>query len=85
MIRRSPTMIPMTDSDIQDIRALVAQQKTTHDARQKMLKMKRITQPEAVAQDAAATSALFPQLEDRLREHDERNRRLGIPPGKSTS
>lgn len=86
MIRRPPTMIPMTDADIQDVRALVAQQKAAHDARQKvLLKMKKLTElPDPVADDPT-TATLFRQLTDKVREHDERHRRLGIPPGKSSS
>lgn len=85
MIRRPPTMIPMTDADIQDIRALVAQQKAAHETRQKvLLKMKKLTEvPDPVAEDSTAT--LFRQLTDKVREHDERHKRLGIPPGKSSS
>ena len=79
-------MIPMTDADIQDVRALVAQQKSAHETRQKvLLKMKKLAAlSDPVAQDAASAT-LFQQLTDKVREQDERHRRLGIPPGKSSS
>ena len=86
MIRRSPTMIPMTDADIQDVRDLVSKQKTLHETRQKvLLKMKKLTElPDPVAQETA-TASMFRQLTEKVREHDERHRRLGILPGKSSS
>lgn len=79
-------MIPMTDADIQDVRALVTQQKAEHETRQKvLLKMKKLTElSDPVAEDPA-TATLFRQLTDKMREHDERHKRLGIPPGKSSS
>ena len=79
-------MIPVTDADIEDIRTLVSQQKATHETRQKvLLKMKKLTEhPDPVAQDTVTTT-MFRQLTDKVREHDERHRRLGIPPGRSSS
>jgi biotin synthase-related radical SAM superfamily protein len=69
-------MIPMTDADIQAVR----------EARQKVLsKMRKLTElPVPVAEDATRAT-LFRQLTDKVREHDERHRRLGIPPRKSSS
>ena len=86
MIRRPPTMIPMTDADIQEIRALVAQQKAAHETRQKaLLKMKKLSEALDPVAEGSTTATLFRQLTDKVREHDERHRRLGIPPGKSSS
>ncbi|KAG8213564.1 hypothetical protein J3R82DRAFT_10219 [Butyriboletus roseoflavus] len=86
MIRRPPTMIPMTDEDIQDVRALVAQQKAGHETRQKvLLRMKKLAELSDPIAEASATATLFRQLTDRAREQDERHKRLGIPPGKSSS
>lgn len=79
-------MIPMTDSDIQDVRALVAQQKSEYDARQKvLLRMKKLSELSNPILEAPAATTLFKQLTDKVREHDERHRRLGIPPGTNSS
>lgn len=81
-------MIPMTDADVQDVRALVAQHKAAHDVRQKLnSKLKSLAEsldPIGVP-DQATTAALFRQLADKARERDERERRLGIPPGQRSS
>jgi len=45
MIRRSPTLIPMADSDVQDIRDMVAKQKAdTYTLQKAILRMKRVAE-----------------------------------------
>ncbi|KAF8557475.1 hypothetical protein OG21DRAFT_1505210 [Imleria badia] len=87
MIRRPPTMIPMTDADVQDIRALVARHKAANDVHQKALsKLKTLPEsPDPIVVPEATTAALVRQLADRARERDERQRRMGIPPGQRSS
>jgi len=87
MIRRPPTMIPMTDADIQDVRALVVQQKAAYETRQKVFlkTMKKLPDLSGSITEDLTTTTLFQQLTDKVREHDERHRRLGIPPGKGSS
>ncbi|KAF8124943.1 hypothetical protein EV363DRAFT_1270764 [Boletus edulis] len=86
MIRRPPTMISMTDADIQDVRDLVAQQKAAHETRQKvLLKMKKLSDASDPVAEDSTTATLFRQLTDKVREYDERHKRMGIPPGKSSS
>ena len=79
MIRRPPTVILMTDTDIQGVRVLVSQQNSAHELRQmvlfKMKKLRELSDP--VADDS--TTATLRQLTDKVREHDERHKRLGIP------
>lgn len=76
----------MTDADIQDVRALVAQQKTKYQARLNMLlQMKKLTEHSDPVTEDSATGTFFRELTDKLRDHEERHRRLGIPPGKSSS
>ncbi|KAF9219629.1 hypothetical protein BS17DRAFT_789091 [Gyrodon lividus] len=81
MIRRPPTMIPMNDADVQDIRELVAHQKAQYDQKQKtLLHMQKIAE-RPLAEDDPAAMAFLRQLSDRAREREERNKRLGILPG----
>ena len=79
-------MVPVTEADIQDVRAFVAQLKAAHEARQKvLLEMKKPTELSDPVAEVATTATLFRQLTDKAREHDERHKRLGIPPGQSSS
>ena len=79
MIRRNPTLIQMSDLDVQDIRDLVAQQR--EDA---------LHQQEALAEARrAAENPPMEQTQDLLEKYkvaevkqQERNRRLGLDPGK---
>ncbi|KAF9231456.1 hypothetical protein BU15DRAFT_56107 [Melanogaster broomeanus] len=85
MLRRPPTMIPMSDADVQDIRELVAHQKSQYDQKQKtLLHMKKIAE-RPFAEDDPAAMAFLKQMSDRAREREERNKRLGITPGQSSS
>lgn len=84
MIRRTPTMIPMSDADVQEIRDLVVDQKSRFEAKQKtLLAMKKVAEHPIQPNDPE-TLPWFHLLVA------ERNRRLGIPapstgiPGPST-
>jgi hypothetical protein len=49
MIRRNPTLVPMSDFDVQDIRDLVAFQKAEHTAKTRALALvkKALDKPQA--------------------------------------
>ncbi|KAF8839470.1 hypothetical protein BDN67DRAFT_953361 [Paxillus ammoniavirescens] len=80
MIRRPPTMIPMTDADVQDIRLLVAHQKAQYDQKQKtLLHMQKLAERPVLAEDDPAARAFLRQMAERAREREERDRRLGLP------
>ncbi|KAG1715746.1 hypothetical protein ID866_1414 [Astraeus odoratus] len=87
MLRRPPTMIPMSDSDVQEIRELVAQQKAQYEHKQKtLLQMKKIADRPFTADDpqgVAFLKMMSDKAKAREREKEEKNRRLGIPPGES--
>ncbi|KIK27946.1 hypothetical protein PISMIDRAFT_146870 [Pisolithus microcarpus 441] len=87
MLRRPPTMIPMSDSDVQEIRDLVAEQKALHEQKQKtLLQMKKIAERPFTTNDPQAVAFLRMMSErekTREREKEERNKRLGISPGQS--
>ena len=89
MLRRPPTMIPMNDSDVQEIRELVAQQKAQFEQKQRtLLQMKKIAERPFTADDPQAAAFLKMMAERakaRERDKEERNKRLGIPPGQSSS
>ncbi|KAF9482156.1 hypothetical protein BDN70DRAFT_875454 [Pholiota conissans] len=52
MIRREPTLIPMTDVDVQDVRDLVAQQKAEGQRHQAlMVKLKRLSENPALSEE----------------------------------
>ncbi|KAG2079219.1 hypothetical protein BDR04DRAFT_1086373 [Suillus decipiens] len=73
MIRRTPTMIPMSDADVQEIRDLVIDQKSRFEAKQKtLLAMKKVAEHPIQPNDPE-TLPWFQLLVA------ERNRRLGIP------
>ncbi|KAH7888511.1 hypothetical protein F5I97DRAFT_1803856 [Phlebopus sp. FC_14] len=85
MLRRPPTMIPMSDSDVQEIRELVAKQKKQYEHKQRtLLQMKKLSERPYTEDDPQAM-AFFRQVAEKMREREERNKRLGIPPGQSSS
>lgn len=52
MIRRNPTLIPMTDLDVQDVRNLVAKQKADSQRHQLlMVKLKRLSENPALSEE----------------------------------
>lgn len=87
MLRRPPTTIPLSDSDVQEIRDLVADQKALHEQKQKtLLQMKKIAERPFTTNDPQAAAFLRMMSErekTREREKEERNKRLGILPGQS--
>lgn len=78
MIRRNPTLIPMSDLDVQDIRDLVNKQKAEAMQAQLLVqKMKRIAEnPTMQKEDVEMIEQLKAAT---LRQ--ERARRLGLIPG----
>ncbi|KAF7977733.1 hypothetical protein HWV62_2804 [Athelia sp. TMB] len=67
MIRREPTMIPMSDADVQDVRDLVATQTAEAQRNHRLIAQLKTVAAESTPQKD--------QDKDRL----ERDRRLGIP------
>jgi len=80
MIRREPTMIPMSDSDVQDVRDLVAAQKAEYDRKQQLMnQMKIMAERPLTDEEVPILMHVARQEKDRL----ERERRLGMEPGTS--
>ena len=72
MIRRNPTLIPMNDLDVQDIRDMVAKQKADQ---QLMQKMKRLVEsPEILKEDFDLMAELSGSIKDKVR-------RMGLDAG----
>jgi len=72
MIRRNPTLIPMNDLDVQDIRDMVAKQKADQ---QLMQKMKRLVEsPEILKEDFDLMAELRGSIKDKVR-------RMGLDAG----
>ena len=82
MIRRTPTLIPMGDFDVQDARDLLAKQKAEAAQHQQLVaKMKRIAQnPNMDKEDYEVMDFLKTAL-----ARQEKARRLGLQPGRSYS
>ncbi|KAK2464244.1 hypothetical protein APHAL10511_003701 [Amanita phalloides] len=80
MIRRSPTLIQMSDLDVQDIRDMVAQQR--EDALHQQQALAEVRR----AAEAPAAEKLHVDLLEKHKaaevKQQERNRRLGLEPGK---
>lgn len=77
MIRREPTMIPMSDSDVQDVRDLVAGQILEYEKVQQMMKqMKRMAERPLADEEVPMLMHVAQRHTERL----ERERRLGIQP-----
>ncbi|KJA20715.1 hypothetical protein HYPSUDRAFT_42779 [Hypholoma sublateritium FD-334 SS-4] len=82
MIRRTPTMIPMTDLDVQDVRDMVTKQKMeaqkTHSL---MLKLKRMSEnPNMTEED----KQMFMDITSGLSAlKDNKAKRLGLEPESS--
>ena len=80
MIRRTPTMIPMTDLDVQDVRDMVAKQKAeAQKSHSLMLKLKRMSEnPNMTEED----KQMFMEITSGLSAIKEsRAKRLGLEPG----
>ena len=82
MIRREPTLIPMTDLDVQDVRDMVAKQKTEIASHQALIvKMKRLANnPDMTTEDMEMYEQLKEALNDKGRD---KAKRIGLDPGKS--
>ena len=66
MIRRTPTLIQMSDSDVQDIRDLVAKERAEVNGRQQTLQMKQMADnPNIQKQDLEFMHAMRSRLQDR--------------------
>jgi hypothetical protein len=79
MIRRNPTLIPMNDADVQDVRLLVARQKVDGDRKQRAyLRMKEMAERPIGEEDEQVLKSLKGMIA-------ERNARLGVQDGPSTS
>jgi len=77
MIRRNPTLIPMSDSDVQDIRDIVARQKAeAYALQQAILRMKKIAEKPLDEEDIQ----MLLQLKNTTTAR-EKEMRLGIQPG----
>jgi hypothetical protein len=80
MIRREPTMIPMSAADVQDVRDLVAAQTAEYDRKQLLMNhMKIMAQQPLTDEEVPILMHAARQEKDRL----ERERRLGMEPGTS--
>ncbi|KAF8813806.1 hypothetical protein BYT27DRAFT_7083278 [Phlegmacium glaucopus] len=79
MIRRNPTLIPMSDLDVQDVRDMVAKQRSDLQSRQQLIaKMKRLAESPNMSKD---DMAMFEQLKEAIAR--EKVKRLGLEPGMS--
>ncbi|KAF9469922.1 hypothetical protein BDZ94DRAFT_1243560 [Collybia nuda] len=72
MIRRNPTLIPMGDFDVQDVRDLLAQQRAEAINHQHQLNIKRKAQTK---NDSDTTTHL-----DTVKDTQQVLRRLGLQP-----
>ena len=73
-------MIPMSEADVQDVRALVATQTAEHDRKQQLMnQMKTLAERPMTDEEVPILMHVARQEKDRL----ERDRRLGIEPGTS--
>ncbi|KAF5380494.1 hypothetical protein D9615_004571 [Tricholomella constricta] len=82
MIRRTPTLIPMGDFDVQDVRDLLAKQKAEAAQQQQLMtKIKRIAQnPNMEKEDWEVMEQLKAAA-----ARQEKARRLGLQPESSKS
>jgi len=78
MIRRNPTLIPMTDMDVQDVRDMVAKQKAGLQSHQQlMVKMKRLADNPSMSKE---DMEMFEQMKEAM-ARSEKAKRLGLEPG----
>ncbi|KAF5322826.1 hypothetical protein D9619_002033 [Psilocybe cf. subviscida] len=86
MIRRTPTLIPMTDSDVQDVRDLVDKQRQAQmQHHQLMLKMKRLAAAHTYTQE---DREMFEQLRAsavQASKAQAKAQRIGLQPDASSS
>lgn len=78
MIRRNPTLIPMSDLDVQDVRDMVAKQRSElQNQQQLMAKIKRLAEDPNMSKDDID---MFEQLKEAV-ARTEKAKRLGLEPG----
>ncbi|KAG7098756.1 hypothetical protein E1B28_000665 [Marasmius oreades] len=76
MIRRPPTLIPMTDNDVQDVRDMVAQQRAEVAYEKEMAeKLKKLADTPEVQPDDFAMLEQLKQVRDK---QIEKEKRLGL-------
>ncbi|TFK44385.1 hypothetical protein BDQ12DRAFT_672887 [Crucibulum laeve] len=82
MIRRTPTLVPMSDLDVQDIRDMIAKQKASALSHQQLVvKMKRLAENPNMEQEDIDMLA---QISKRHQEDKEKARRIGLPDAESS-
>lgn len=72
MIRRNPTLIPMTDLDVQDIRNMVAKQKEQAKA---LREVRRVAESPNIEQ---ADLLIFKNIKAAQAQREEKDKRLGL-------
>jgi hypothetical protein len=82
MIRRNPTLVPMSDYDVQDIRDMLAKQKTDAlHTQQFVLRMKRLAEKPTMQKEDLEMMEYFKEQYNALAARHEKARRLGLPVG----
>ncbi|KIM91922.1 hypothetical protein PILCRDRAFT_809914 [Piloderma croceum F 1598] len=76
MIRREPTMIPMSDSDVQDVRDLVATQTAEYERKQQIMNQMKIMAERPLADELP----ILMQIARQEKEREMREMRLGMEP-----
>ncbi|EGN99678.1 hypothetical protein SERLA73DRAFT_121805 [Serpula lacrymans var. lacrymans S7.3] len=76
-------MIPMSDTDVQDVRNLVAKQNAEYEMRQKaLLKMKKVAERTDIQEEDVS---VLQNLNNALLTRQEKERRLGMQRSQTTS
>ena len=82
MIRRNPTLIPMTDSDVQDVREMVALQKEEEQKQQALIaQMKKMAEDAETLPEDSEMAEEQRMLQAKQDAKSEQRRRLGLDPG----
>lgn len=81
MIRREPTMIPMSDSDVQDVRDLVATQTADYERKQQLMNQMKIMAERPLTDDEIP---MLLQVARQEKDRLEREIRLGMEAGTSS-
>ncbi|KAF9454045.1 hypothetical protein P691DRAFT_531222 [Macrolepiota fuliginosa MF-IS2] len=89
MIRRNPTLIPLSDLEVQDVRDLYNKQKAEREKNEELLrKIKAFCQnPELLKEDPKMLEYLekFAETKQKDKKQDEKAKRLGLDKGESSS
>ena len=79
MIRRDPTLIPMTDNDVQDIRDMVAARLKKAEAKQQDASVSTSASTAGMSNPGASVPGFAAQEEAKIKkEAMSRNERLGL-------